>query len=811
MSGKTTRTFTLFIVIVILISGLPVTKPQLVKAQQSPNVFLPLVLNGRPLVIGSTLLKGNFSPFFAKRPSDKDVVNLTQVNLLTTDRLGMVVNYAINGVTRYHFGKRYKYYGVANTNVEYNRPNDLTAYTAVLRTDLTFSDGVPVTIDDVIFTYYTLLDPDYDGPNKLKDYPILGLREYRAQVTTLIYERYEQLAEDIYLEGMFHTWSPNDPWTQAQQNYFWERVHQRALHEVDEIIAYCMDNYLDDYAIPYLHRTPEEIRANEGLQVAFGMAVWGFGSVNDSGALTTPSGRSWNLVTNFPSRIDFRDEIYYQYNYDVKRAFPNESVDSIDVFALAQFDFIRYWGPLDPEMGGQGIPNISGITKVDSTTIRIVLKGYNTADIYTVLGIPVAPLHYYGDTSKYDYTRNKFGFDFGDLSKQRSLSSRPLGAGPYVFSSFNEANRNVTLNANNSYFKGAPFTKTLNFIEVKSDQAVSALANGTIDISEVPFNTTRYQEIRNANSNGDYTGNVITTSMADILGYGYIGLNAANMNVGGDPSSYASRFLRKAFATIFAVYRLEAISAYYPGMANFYEYSILRTSWASPQPTDPDFSVAYSVNIQGAPIYTPDMTPDQRYAAARQAALEFFAAAGYTISNGRIVAAPQGAKLSYEFMLPGGGTGNHPAYGIALAAKASLQMIGMELVINDPANPNDFWDALFNGTQEVWAAAWGAQIDPDLYPIFHSDNVSDSNHYHIADPELDTLLWSAQRTIDQYERKDLIRQSLDIIRDWGVDVPTYVRTNATLFSTSRINTTTTSPLLTPFWRWMDDIELLKTN
>ncbi len=83
-------------------------------------------------------------------------------------------------------------------------------------------------------------------------------------------------------------------------------------------------------------------------------------------------------------------------------------------------------------------------------------------------------------------------------------------------------------------------------------------------------------------------------------------------------------------------------------------------------------------------------------------------------------------------------------------------MIGMELKINDPVDANVLWDALDSGQQEIWVAAWGATIDPDLYQIYHSSNImagSESNYYQIADPALDTLIMQARMTVDQTQRK----------------------------------------------------------
>ena len=49
------------------------------------------------------------------------------------------------------------------------------------------------------------------------------------------------------------------------------------------------------------------------------------------------------------------------------------------------------------------------------------------------LSFAIAPLSYYGDASLYDYDNNKFGFEKGDLSKVRSVTTAPMGAGAYTF------------------------------------------------------------------------------------------------------------------------------------------------------------------------------------------------------------------------------------------------------------------------------------------------------------------------------------------------------------------------------------------
>ena len=444
--------------------------------------------------------------------------------------------------------------------------------------------------------------------------------------------------------------------------------------------------------------------------------------------------------------------------------------------------------------------------------MEVTLNGFEAPAVYSILGIPVTPLHYYGDVAKYDYANNKFGFDYGDLSKQESLTATPMGAGAYKFVKYE--NRIVYFAANEYYFRGEPKITEIQFKETASAEVASGVQTGTVDAGEMTGSRSRFEEVASYNSNGEITGDKITTSKVDNLGYGYAGINADTVNVGGEPGSDASKNLRKGLATILAVYRDVAIDSYYGEAASVINYPISNTSWAAPQPTDEDYKVAFSTDVDGNPIYTADMTPEQKYVAAEAAALGFFEAAGFTVADGKVTAAPEGAKLSYEVIVPGGGTGDHPAFAILTGAQASLANIGMELKINDPADTNILWDSLDAGTQELWTAAWGATIDPDMYQVYHSSGVvgeggSDSNHYHIRDAELDQLIVDARKSDDQNYRKAIYKQALDIIIDWAVEIPTYQRQNCIIFSTERINIDTLTPDITTFWGWLNDIELVE--
>ena len=787
-----------------------------------------------PLVVAYQDFSQKFSPFFGDTAYDMDVANMTQISIMTTDRVGGIVYNAIEGETHTYNGVDYLYKGAADIAVDYDEASDTTKYTARLRVGMKFSDGEPVTADDVIFTYYTFLDPSYVGSTSLASYPIIGLKDYQTQTTTEVYDKYFQMFEDIYAAGMDHEHADTDTWTQEQQDDAWARLETGVKAEVQGIYDYVVANYgNNDFSAQYFNGAVWD-EMTDGEKVAYAMRMWGFGGLKCSTEVaegeeaiavadcadpivfeTAGTGTVYDLVETFPTLDDYYTEVMAAYGNDIKAAFPYESANGVDVFANAQTAFIGEWGPKDESMGTEGVPNIAGIKKIDDYTVEVTTSGYEAPAVYSILGLNITPLHYYGDRAKYDYENNMFGFDFGDLSKQQSLTATPMGAGAYKFIKYD--NRVVYFEANPYYYRGCPKIREIQFRETQSNEVVTAIATGIADAGEMSYNKTRYEEVMTYNGNGEMTGPVITSSLVDNLGYGYIGINASTVNVGGEPGSEASKNLRKALATILAVYRDVAIDSYYGEAAAVINYPISNTSWAAPQPTDEGYKIAFSTDVNGEPIYTAEMTQEEKYVAAEQAALAYLEAAGFTVEDGKVTAAPEGAKLSYELIVPGGGTGDHPAFAIITGAQASLANIGMELVINDPADANILWDALDSGEQELWTAAWGSTIDPDMYQVYHSSNVpgvegsTESNHYHITDPELDQLIMDARKSDDQNFRKAVYKEALEKIIDWAVEIPTYQRKNVIIFSTERINIESLTPDITTFWGWMNDLELVEMN
>lgn len=718
--------------------------------------------NTGTLVVGDGNYDGKFSPFFYTSAYDGNIVTMVNEPLIASDREGAMILNGIEGETKPYNGTDYTYKGLSDVKVTEN--DDGTVYYDItLKDGVKFSDGTEMDIDDVIFSMYVLSDPTYDGSSTLYGQPIMGMNEYRSGMETKF--------NLIVKAGRDNT--DFTLWTQDEQTALWADLDQAAEQFIKGIEDYLVAN--------------EANKADDS--VAAFAKNWGYELPEDA----TASDFFWTMVNS------------EKYGGDVAAMASAEVASG----SPGLFDLMENYEPYNVGIQtGESAPNISGIQKTSDMSVRVVTTEVSATCIYQ-LALVVAPMHYYGDESLYDYDNNKFGFTKGDLSIVRDKNSSPMGAGPYKFISYE--NGTVALEANENYWKGEPKIKNINFKETTESDKISGVKSGTLDITDPSFSNDAIKEITEANGGSeDFNGSVITVKTVDNLGYGYVGINADNVRVGDDSSSQASKDLRKGLATVLAVYRDVAINSYYGKWANIINYPISDTSWAAPRATDDGYQVAFSTDVNGNPIYTDGMSDDEKYAAAKQAALGFFEAAGYTVENGKITAAPQGAKMEYELIIGGGGQGDHPSFMMCTLASDALKEIGMNLIVTDIANSSDLFAQMEAGTAELFAAAWQATVDPDMYQIYHSQGTSNYN-YDIKDSQLDEIIMDARSTTDQAARTLMYKQALDIVMDWAVEVPIYQRANCFIFSTERVNLDTLTPDITTYWDWKMDIQNLELN
>ena len=712
------------------------------------------------LVYATSTFGQKFSPFFATTAYDMEVVDLTTGALFGYDRDGAMIEKGMEGEVRTHDGTDYTYYTMGNVDVVQNDDGSVD-YNFVMRDDVVFSDGEPANIDDVIFGIYVLSDPTYDGSSTIYALPIEGMEEYRSGM--------EARGNVIFGAGS-EGYEANEFYTEEQYNAFWDYyTNESGAAFAQEIVDYCIGNG---------YNAPDD-------SVAACAANWGFELAEDA------------------TVYDFWDTILAAYDGITEDAEDVESAGSTRLGLTLAALGAEYQAGVST---GDGAANISGVQRTGDYSMTIHMTEFDATAIYNA-GFYIAPLHYYGDPDMYDYENNMFGFPKGDLSIIKAKNSEPLGCGPYVFDGY--SNGVVTLRANEHYFEGKPVTDVLLMQESIDSDYVPGMVTGTFDIALPSINDATVLAIKDANGNDELVGDTITTVLVDYRGYGYLGINADLVNVNGEPASDASKALRKGFMTLFSVYRDTVINSYYGDRAAVIQYPISNTSWAAPKPADEGYRTAYSVDVDGNPIYDASMSAEQRYAAAKEAAIGYFKAAGFTFDE----AAGKFTDVAdtYEVMIPGQGQQDHPAYGVAVAASEVLEGLGITLQVNDVGT--SVWNnALESNTAMMWAAAWQATPDPDMTQVYHSSNAhgngTNSNHYSVDDAALDELIVAGRSSADLEYRKSVYKDAMGIIMDWGCELPLYQRKDCSVFSTERVDTDTIPADMTPYWPWYAEVNTL---
>ena len=720
----------------------------------------------KTLVVGTQNFDGKFSPFFYTNSYENDVMSMVFDALLLVDREGSVVLKGADGEVRPYNGTDYTYNGVANCDIVENADGTVD-YKITMKQGIKFSDGEEMTIDDVIFSYYVLLDPTYDGVSTLYSIPIKGLEAYRTGMESRM---------NLILAAGPDGYTATDYFTEDQYNTFWAAFNAAGVKFAQEILDYVV-------AEGYAAATDP---------VAAQAANWGFELAEDA------------------TVEDFWAAIVEAYGYDISDEGINKETAGTSISALIEAEIGDSFS--DYTIGvqtGESAPNVSGIVKTGDYSMTVTLTEVSATAIYQI-PVAICPVHYYGEMDKYDYDNNKFGFDKGDLSHVKSVTSAPIGSGPFTFKSY--ANGAVTLEKNPGYWKGEPKIDTVIWREMQDVDKIPGVVSGTIDVTDPSYSAKAAEQIKSANSNGEISGDVIQTDLVANLGYGYVGFNANRVKVGtGNGGDEASKNLRKAIATVIAVYRDVAVDSYYGEFANVINYPISDTSWAAPRVTDEGYKVAFSVDVDGNDIYTDGMSAEDKYAAAKQAALGYFEAAGYTVTDGKITAAPADARMDAEVMVGGSGTGDHPTFMALTLASEALKEIGFNLIVSDMSNFAEMTNAINAGTADMFAMAWQATPDPDMFQIYHSQGGSNEKSYWIKDAELDDLIMQARQSTDQTYRKTLYKECLDIVADWAVEIPVYQRQNCIILSSQRVNLDTVTPDITTYWNWYNDLELLEVK
>ncbi len=782
------------------------------------------------LVLSTSELDGVFNPFYSSSAPDGQIVGMTQISMLSSDKEGKVAYGKDEACVVLDYEAIPQKDSAGNTKT--------TVYRFVLKNDIKFSNGSPLTMKDVLFNLYVYLDPAYYGSATIYSTDIVGLDEYRTQsknkneqddfdatFLALAIDRRQRLEDCLELV-----------YEENSKKSLEEAELIAALTEVMNDFKTDMPEYgtiLGDYELAKKY-------FKEELEKDYGYAK---GTAEDI-VFTDKNGKKVNLTTDTEAFLYNEgfitwDKKAYKFEYalgeDSKNwseekainaiynsYIPNKVIDVITMWATAS-ELLNYFSYLEKQAyfenitDADRIENISGIryanrkesvtvngTKYDVPTIGkdgSVTKGNEVLEI-TInkvdpkaiwnFAFTVAPMYYYSNEEqikKFDYESN-FGLEFGSIEFQDEVIKNPkkigvpVGAGPYKAttrtgdSSAVEAgtfkSNNVVYFERNSHFMFDVKIKYINYQVVSTNLMLDTLYSGGVHFVEPACKQENIDSLEAKKGDGFSSSFVMTN------GYGYIGINAEKV-----PNIYVRRAIMYAINTQLAV-------DYYHG----YSYSISRpmtmASWAYPKDLEGQY---YAFDATGKKI-------DEMMAEAK----------GYH-PNSEGVYTDGSHTCKYVFTIAGDTT-DHPAYNSLKQAADILNKHGFDIEVKTDINA---LSKLNNGDLTVWAAAWGAGVDPDMYQVYHMDSTAGStanwgyraikaNNGGKYDTELalvkelSEIIDKARETLDEKQRIAFYKQALDLVMELAVELPTYQRSDLFAYNSNVIDESTLTPKseLTPY-------------
>ncbi len=832
------------------------------------------------LILMTDELNELYNPFYSTAGSDMGVVGETQIGMFTTDERG---NMAV-GEDEPCVALDWQKVESGTTDADKK-----TTYDFIIKNNIVFSDGVPLTMNDVLFNIYVYLDPAFSGSSTMYSTDIVGLQEYRNQraesgdsgaadatlnsaATARAVNRANELATLFTTTGRTQTDGVYD----ASEEKMLQAIAAHKPSEGYKSAIAVNGNISDDDARAQLKKdyqdTLEKFKEELGRdyngskdsytdpKTPYPTAkVYERGSIEYSGGfdeivsfMYTEGYVTIDFHQEQGQKVDRNKIDRVELSYSTSNVHDRDSaIDYVynDKSVSKFHEVLMYWasgGEMQNEFlakakdvilhervpeGQLVIPNISGIQSLghvdngptevtiggktykvardhdangvptDSSTydvLRIVINGVDPKAEWN-FGFSVAPYHYYSDPTqedlKVDIKNNKFGvrwanFDFqsnviqGRNTWGESKNKVPLGAGAYMATNKeNEdqpegtefvSNQIVYYKSNPHFLLGEPIIKKMQYRIVSASNALTSLQNNEVHLVSPQF-TKENSDIVNEKRFKD-RGYASISSWQ--LGYGYIGVNA----------SYIPDInIRRA---IMAAMNEELALGYYEQdtCMNIY-WNMSACSWAYPQAGD--------VPYDGVPNAHPNTNNGHDYAMAVSEAKDsqgrnandnnrinlikkYMQAAGVSAGD---------AKLKHTFTIAGSSLTEHPCYAVFLKAQELLNDLGWDIEVKADTNA---LTKLATGSLEVWAAAWGSALDPDMYQVYHKnssatsvlawgykailsgDDATYGEEKGILD-KLSDVIDQARTMNDRAQRTALYKTAMGYVLDLAVELPIYQR------------------------------------
>ena len=825
------------------------------------------------IVLMTEELSGLFNPFYATSGTDQDVVGMTQIGMLSTDSNGKTVA-----------GEEYP-----TVVLDYEVKSGATesVYTFVLKNNIKFSDGKPLTMNDVLFNMYEYLDPVYTGLSTMYSIKIKGLSEYRLQqktssggsdtesqlstnankyATTRIRELIETYQEAGKISGSQNTYQLSEAgMKEAIAKRTVSNGYKIAVASKSEQAGFDYNaQLLADYELA-LKTFKEELQADfKAAKESYDLNTLPYSEWKEelssdvfkfflSEGYITPEYEKVQGKENKLKIVKFNGEVgpYDTQEKAINRVYndkiTNELHNVLSVWGTAgtlttEFAAKAKEIMLRDQMGNSSTllyPNIEGIVSLGHTTetsevtvngkpyyvanehnedgtpkdatkhdvLQITIEGTDPKAIYN-FGFTVAPAHYYtADDShpngrEIDIKSNKFGVEYATASFQSNVIQSqqhqevPMGAGPYqATNEKNDSNpagkdfwsSNVIYFKKNEHFMFDVKTNKLQFQVVSPSNALDTLQSGAVDFVTPQFTKANVERLDGMSKDG------FKKLDAWQLGYGYVGINAGKV-----PNVNIRRAIMSAMQASLAT------EYYSAGTCEVIDWPMSKMSWAYPK----------EANGSSKPNGH-DYTMWTGVEAAKNKVKKYMKAAGVSENS---------PDLKIRFTIAGASITEHPTYSVFKQAVEILRACGWNDV--EVKADSQALTKLSTGSLEVWAAAWGSTIDPDMYQVYHKNSSATSVYawgyreikanttkYFEENKiinDLSKVIDDARAIDNQSERTKMYEEAMGYVLDLAVEMPVYQRKNLYAYNSNNVSgfNENVNPYSTPLEKvW--ELELVK--
>ena len=404
--------------------------------------------------------------------------------------------------------------------------------------------------------------------------------------------------------------------------------------------------------------------------------------------------------------------------------------------------------------------------------LQVTINGTDPKAIYN-LGFTVAPAHYYTADAQHpngrpiDIKNNQFGVEYASSDFQSKVIQSlqhvevPVGAGVYMAtdednntnpSGDNFWRSNIVYYKANPYFMFPVKTSKLRMQVVSATNAIDKLASGEVDYIVPQFTKANSDRLMQMQADG------YKSLSSWQLGYGYIGINAGKV-----PNINIRRAIMAAMQTSLAT------EYYETGTSKTIAWPMSTVSWAYPFGDD---GVSSKPNGH-------DYTQWTGVQAAKTKINKYMDLAGVSAGD---------SQLKIRFTIAGASITEHPTYTVFKQAAEILNELGWDVEVKPDS---EALSKLSTGSLEVWAAAWGSTIDPDMYQVYHKNSSATSvyawgyreikansslyaEEQRIID-DLSAIIDDARSIDDQPKRKAMYETAMGLVLDLAVELPVYQR------------------------------------